>query len=519
MIPRSASRLHDRLLNAVKNAPLSFFTSTDIGQVINRFSQDMNLIDFDLPLSFAQLTASCWILLVQAVLICLSAAQFAAVIPAVLVLMYFLQKFYLRTSRQIRLMDLEAKAPLYSNFIESLGGLVTIRAFGWASKFEEANLALLDQSQRPFYMLLCIQRWLNLVLDLTVASLAVLLMVLIVLLRHKLDAGLVGIALLNIMGFSLMLTQVVKQWTSLETSFGAIARVKTFAETTTSEHLPAEIQSVPDSWPSHGAITFSDVSASYTAQGHPVLTKVTLDIPAGQKLALIGRSGSGKSSFVSTLLHMLEIQTGTITIDGVDISTIPREVLRRRLIVIPQEPLFFAGTIRENLDPFADFPQSLDNDEVLKTAIRRTGLWPIISNAGGLDTAMDPDTLLSHGQRQLFCLARALVLNNTHSYTQNSPFHNSGPRHGSGQNSPNPSRILLLDEPTAHVDVTTDNLMQQIISEEYKEHTVIAIAHRLRTIRDFDRVVVLDNGKVVEDGSPGGLLELESGWFRALWES
>jgi ATP-binding cassette, subfamily C (CFTR/MRP), member 1 len=490
MVPRSASQLHGRLLSSVRNAPLSFFTSTNIGQVVNRFSQDMNVCDFELPWAFFEFTASTCIAIMQAILICLSAAYFAAIMPAVLGLMYLIQKFYLRTSRQVRLMDLEAKSPLYSNFIESLNGLVTIRAFGWSLDFEESNIALLDKSQRPFYMLLCIQRWLSLVLDLTVAGLAVLLMVLIVVLRRDLDTGLVGVALLNIMNFNLSLTEVIKQWTTLETSLGAISRVKTFVQTTTSEHLPQEIQSTPDNWPSQGLISLSNVSASYTPRGPLVLKDITLSIPAGQKVGLVGRSGSGKSSFVTTLSRMLEIVHGTITIDGVDLTRIPREQVRQCLNVIPQDPLFLSGTIRANLDPFS----LARADSVLISTLQTVGLWTIISHAGGLDVPLDPENLFSHGQRQLFCLARAII----------------------GQSQ---SRILILDETTASVDLQTDNTMQCIIRDKFKECTIIAVAHRLGTIRDFDRVVVLDEGRIVEDGIPDALIQDENSWFRRLWDS
>lgn len=490
MIPRSAISLHARLLYGIRNASLSFFTSTDIGQLINRFSQDMSVIDVELPNAMFEFTASSCIAIMQAILICLSASYFAAVMLAVLALMYVIQKFYLRTSRQIRLMDLEAKAPLYSNFIESLNGLVTIRAFGWSLDFETHNAALLDQSQRPFYMLFCIQRWLNLVLDLTVAGLSVLLMTLVVVLRQRFDAGLVGLALLKVMSFNLSLTEVIRWWTTLETSLGAVSRIKTFVQTTPSEHLPGEDQSVPVDWPSHGAIQFQNVTASYTPDGPSVLKGITLSIPAGQRLGLVGRSGSGKSSFVTTLFHMLEVTRGTITIDAVDIATTPREVLRERLNVIPQDALFLSGTVRANLDPFA----AVNSDETLISALCTVGLWNVVSQAGGLDIPLDPESLLSHGQRQLFCLARAL-LNRSR------------------------SSILVLDEATASVDLQTDAVMQRIIREEFKGCTIIAVAHRLGTIRDFDRVVVLDQGRVVEDGKPDELLDNEWSWFRKLRDS
>ena len=199
MVPKSASRLHSILLNTVMNAPLSFFTSIDTGKTINRFSQDMNWIDIELPTAFIQFSASSFLAVIQAILMCLSAAYFAAVMPFVLLVLYVLQAFYLRTSRQVRLMDLEAKSPLYSNFIESLSGLVTIRAFGWTEDLRARNMKLLDTSQKPFYLLYCIQRWLNLLLDLVVAGLTVVLMVLVVKLRGKIDPGFVGLALLNVM--------------------------------------------------------------------------------------------------------------------------------------------------------------------------------------------------------------------------------------------------------------------------------------------------------------------------------
>jgi ATP-binding cassette subfamily C (CFTR/MRP) protein 1 len=180
MVPKSAEVLHERLLNTVMGAPLSFFTSTDIGTTTNRFSQDMTVIDAELPYSLVDLMFSLVVTIMAAILMCLSAGYFAATMPPVILIVWILQKFYLRTSRQMRLLDLEAKSPLYSHFIESLQGLVTIRAFGWANNFEERNLLLLDTSQKPYYLLFCIQRWLALMLDLVVMVLGIILMILVV---------------------------------------------------------------------------------------------------------------------------------------------------------------------------------------------------------------------------------------------------------------------------------------------------------------------------------------------------
>ena len=240
MIPRSAIHFHGRLLETIENAPLSFFTSTDADQIVNRFSQDLSVIDAELPTAGLILANNFFMAIIQAIFVCISASYFSIVLPLVLLVMYVLQKFYLRTSRQIRLMDLEAKAPLYTNFLETLSGLVTIRAFGWTKDMEKRNMALLDASQRPFYLLYCIQRWLILVINLLVAALAVILVALIVTFRHRADAGFVGLALINIMSFSMTLSAVIIHWTATETSLGAVSRIKSFVDSTLSENLPGE---------------------------------------------------------------------------------------------------------------------------------------------------------------------------------------------------------------------------------------------------------------------------------------
>jgi ATP-binding cassette subfamily C (CFTR/MRP) protein 1 len=486
MIPRSALYLHGKLLGTVENAPLSFFTSTDSGQIVNRFSQDLSIIDMELPLAGLILAHNVFVAIIQAILICISTSYFAVVLPFVSFAVYILQKIYLRTSRQIRLMDLEAKAPLYSNFLETLSGLVTIRAFGWTEEMEKRNMELLDASQRPFYLLYCIQRWLALVIDLLVAALAFILVALIVTFRHRADAGFVGVALINIMTFNITLSVVIQHYTAVETSLGAISRIQSFVHTTASENRPEECNEVPQEWPSEGNITVSNLSATYSLDLDPALHHINLSIPAGQKVGICGPSGSGKSSFVATLLHMLEITEGSVVVDGIDISSIPRSVLRERITVIPQDPVFLRGTIKQNLDPL-DRASASEAEIVL----RKVGMWDIVTDAGGLDTMMNAEDLLSHGQRQLFCLARAMLRT---------------------------SKMLIIDEATASVDLETDRLMQDIIGECFKECTVIAVAHRLETIRHYDRIAVFGDGRMVEVGEPGVLLEVEEGAFRALWE-
>ncbi|KAJ5806253.1 uncharacterized protein N7503_003855 [Penicillium pulvis] len=492
--PRSAKTLHERVLKAVMHAPLSFFTSVDTGTTMNRFSQDMTLIDHDLPYSVFDLIFSLASGLMSAIMMCISAPYFAAVIPPVFMFMWMLQKFYLRTSRQMRLLDLEAKSPLFSQFIESLSGLVTIRAFGWASVFEDQNLTLLDASQKPFYLLFCIQRWLELVLDLTVAVLGTILMVLVVKLRSEVGTGYVGLAILNVITFSQSLSEILRNWADLETSIGAIARIKDFVTHTASEDKPGENEGLQaeelhlSSWPSKGAIEFKNVYASYkTGDDQPyVLRDLNLSIKPGQKIGICGRSGSGKSSLLATLFRLLEIDPqGRVLIDGVDIAKIPRQVTRTALNAIPQEPFFTHGTVRANMDP-----SNANNHEEIERALRRVELWNIIEAKGGLDAALDAN-FFSHGQRQLFCLARALLRK---------------------------SKIVVLDEVTSNVDVVSDALMQRVIREEFADCTILAVAHRLETIIDFDRIAVMHNGELIEFDTPQTLLKTDSA-FRELYES
>ncbi|PVH78403.1 putative ATP-binding cassette transporter [Cadophora sp. DSE1049] len=487
VVPGSAEELHARLLRSVMGAPLSFFAATDTGMTTNRFSQDMSVVDGELPFALVDFVFAGIQTIMGAIFMCISAGYFTLTMPVVGITVWLIQKYYLRTSRQVRILDLEAKSPLYTHFIETLSGLPTIRAFGWSSSFISQNLALLDASQKPYYLLFCIQRWLSLVMDLMVSVLAILLMVLVVRLRHTIGAGYVGLALLNVMGFGQSLSWIVRQWTDLETSIGAISRLKTFSEKTPCENLDAESQTVPDDWPSRGEIQIRNLTAAYTASGTPILKDVNLHIAPGEKIGICGRSGSGKSSLLMTLFRMLEIQPeSSIIVDDIDISTIPRQTVRSRFNAIPQDPFFMKGSIRFNASP-----SSLHTDMEIISALTKVHLWPTVLSKGGLSTPLENETF-SHGQRQLFCLARATLRK---------------------------SKIVVLDELSSSIDVATDALIQRVLREEFRECTVLVVAHRLETVVDFGRVVVLGGGRVVEVGVPGELVKREGSAFGELWFS
>lgn len=455
----------------------------------------MTLVDGELPNSYTEAVFNVFEVLTSAVLMVATAQYFLATFPVVIFVLYVLQKFYLRTSRPIRLLDIEAKAPLYSHFQETLSGLATIRAFGWSRVFTEKDFELLDQSQKPFYLLYCIQHWLQIVLDLMVAGLATMLMIIVVRTKNQINPGLVGVGMLNVMTFNTELADLIKNWTQLEISIGAIARIRDFVRDTECEMKPHENIEPPAAWPQTGALQIKHLSASYSETALSVLHDVSIDIKPGQKLGICGRSGSGKSSLLASLLHLLEIQGGSISIDAQDIAFIPRDNLRRYLNVIPQEPYFISSEgIRVNMDPWShpseDINSATHTDEQLVSALTKCQIWHIIHAKGGLNAKMDAE-FLSHGQRQLFCLARATLRK---------------------------SKIVILNEVSASVDVHTDVLIQQIIREDFKDCTIISVAHRLGTIVDFDRIAVLSAGRIVEYGKPDELLKMEGSAFKELYE-
>ena len=261
VVPSSAQNLHRTVLDVVMHAPLSFFTSTDNGVTLNRFSQDMELVDQTLPSAVFGTTFFLLCCMVEAALICSSVGPVAVTIPPVVCILYFIQKYYLRTSRQIRLLDLEAKSPLYSHFTETLSGLLTIRAFGWTDAAIQLHLKLLDVSQNPYYLLFCIQRWLTLVLDLIVTALAVLLVTIAIQDRAVTNGSAIGVSLVNVLSFNSSLALLIVTWTNLETSLGAIARLISFEKNTAKEDQPGENQSLPEDWPK-GSISLDRVTVS-----------------------------------------------------------------------------------------------------------------------------------------------------------------------------------------------------------------------------------------------------------------
>ncbi|KAK5653919.1 hypothetical protein OQA88_7844 [Cercophora sp. LCS_1] len=491
IVPNSGQRLHLNILQAAMRAPLSFLSKTGTGNLINRFSQDMNLVDMALPAALINASFQLMGCLAVAALAIIAVKYSAATMPLLCISVYFLQRYYLRTSRQLRLLELEAKAPLYSHFLESLDGIASIRAYGWTVDYTKKSLKYLDTAQKPHYLLLCIQQWLTLVLGLIVAVFTTLLAILAVVLRGKVDPGFFGIALVTMSGFCETLASLINAWTSLETSLGAVSRVKTFSEDTPSEVRSGGVVDPPPEWPAKGDLVFENWSARY--EGSPVLRDINLFIQAGEKIAVCGRTGSGKSSLLLSILGMIERTSGKITLDGLDLATIDRELVRKKVTCVTQEPFLFGSSVRLNIGPLGEA-----TDDKIVAALEKVGLWTVIAKSTtnqqihtetALDVVVD-DKFLSHGQRQLFSLARALL--------RKSP-------------------LLLLDEPTSSVDATTESLIQDIVAAEFVGCSIIMVTHKLSRIMRFDKVAVLDKGVLVEYGRPAELLSKRDGAFTRLY--
>ncbi|KAJ4349627.1 uncharacterized protein N0V89_008243 [Didymosphaeria variabile] len=460
IISKTAKRLHEDLLKAA----MSPFRPTEI------IKGGVNI---------TKCTKAVYECIAKVVLLGIFGKYLSAILPVIAGSVFFVQRFYLRTSRQVRLLDIEAKAPVYLHFLETTNGAKTIRAFGWQHAFKERLHALLNRSQKPVYLLYCIQQWLALALDLIVAVLAAILVTIMVVWRDSFDPGAVGVALVSVMTFNLNLAMLVKSWTALETSIGAIGRVKSFVEETASEEKELGIDRPlpgPDNWPTRGTIYFQDVTATYKSGGDPVLKNLSIAIAAGEKVAICGRSGSGKTSLILSLLHMIPF-SGSITIDDVETHDLIPGDLRSRINVVPQEPFLMPRSIRFNIDPLGQV-----NDEAIISTLNRLKIWDRVIECGGLD-AQTSLSLWSVGERQLLCLARAMVRR---------------------------SQIVILDEATSSVDDATEAVMQDVVDNDFSAQTVLAVVHRLRFIERFDKVAVLDKGVLIEFDKPSTLLAKKS---------
>lgn len=474
-----ACNLHETFLKSVMGATLPFLTKAESGDLLNRFSQDMTLFANTMAVNMFWLVIAVFYLLTCLGWLGASASYGALLVPCIAVILWTLQHFYLRTSRQMRILDLNAKTPLYAKISETVHGVEHIRAYGWSGLAHARDLKLLDHSQKSYYYMFAIQRWLNFWLNVIALVVVTVITAIALLAPHTSSQGSLGLGLFAVMFLENMLRLVVLQWTLLETSLGAAARLRRFLDETPQEKDRDGVQNQPETWPSRGMIEFKDVTAKYNddPETRAAIQNLSLKVEAGQSTAIIGRTGSGKSTVILTLLNFLSY-TGRVEIDGVEISDVPRAQLRHIVTSIPQDHVDIPGTVRDNLLPL----EIMDEDEVKKQSdsavidtLARVNLWEYVERHGGLDeeiTKME----FSAGQRQLLSLARAML---HHSKTG--------------------SKIVVMDEATSNMDYTTDTIMHDVMKETFVGCTRIIITHRNTVLSDCDSLVKMEDGKLASE--------------------
>ncbi|PVH99336.1 P-loop containing nucleoside triphosphate hydrolase protein [Periconia macrospinosa] len=476
-VPQSGLYFHKQLIKtAMSESMTSLSTGGGTGVTVNRFSQDLLLTDSELPGAFVNTAAETASILAQLIIIAVSFYYFCATYPFIFVLLFALQHFYLRTSQPLRILDIEAKGPLCTHFIDMIQGLTTIRAFGWQDNLQQKLDHALQESQKAFYLMLSIQQWLNLVLDLIVAGFAVIVVGVTIPLKDSIEPAALGLILNNMVSLGDNLRNLFVFWTQLETSIGSVKRIKDFVENTDREDRRNGVQPPPETWPAKGLIRFEGVSVSYQKEiKRPALADVSFTVQPGQKVGICGRSGCGKSTLIATLFGLLELSEGRILIDDIDVANISLQTLRERLACVPQSSYMLPGSVRENLN---SSPGVHGDDMVLWNVLQRVQLDDVIRENGGLDTDV-ADAHLSKGQVQLLCIARALF---------------------------NTSRIVVMDEPSSAMDRKTDALIRDLIYTEFSNRTVLIVSHRMDWMKDVDLVIRLEDGRVAEIDAPAKML-------------
>ncbi|KAM7393766.1 hypothetical protein PAMP_020615 [Pampus punctatissimus] len=485
-----ASRhLHMDLLINVLRSPMSFFECTPSGNLLNRFAKEIDAIDCMVP-DGLKMMLSYVFKLMEVCIIVLMATPFAAVIILPLAFLYaFVQSFYVATSCQLRRLEAVSRSPIYTHFNETVQGASVIRAFGEQSRFIVQANDRVDFNQTSYFPRFVATRWLAVNLEFVGNGVVLAAGILSVMGRNTLSPGIVGLAVSHSLQVTGILSWIVRSWTDVENNIVSVERVNEYAETEKEASWSIEGSSLPQAWPQRGTIEFQDYGLQYRKGLELALKGITLNINERERVGIVGRTGAGKSSLALGIFRVLEAAKGKIFIDGVNIADIGLHDLRSRITIIPQDPVLFSGTLRMNLDPFDTY-----TDEEVWSSLELAHLKNFVSNL--------PDKLnhecseggenLSLGQRQLVCLARALLRK---------------------------TKILVLDEATAAVDLETDTLIQSTIRTQFEDCTVLTIAHRLNTIMDYNKVLVMDRGHISEMDSPANLIAQRGQFYRMCREA
>ncbi|KAL9182396.1 hypothetical protein ACHAXT_013048 [Thalassiosira profunda] len=477
----ASKNLHNEMTKSVLRAKIEFFDTNPLGRILNRFSGDVGSNDDLLPTTLFDF-------LVCSFLVLGALASAVAVLPITLVFIpplcwYFwrVRSIFLQTSRELKRIEGVARSPIFAMLSESLSGIATIRANNALDYFQKKFWEVHDAHGRAFFAFIACSRWLGFRMDalmfifLAIASFAAVIV-------HQqawfdIDPGILGLALSMLIQLSGLFQWCVRQSAEVVNQFVAVERVIGFA------HLPPEAALTNDydetitEWPGKGVIEVKDLSVRYRS-GLPLsLRGLSFRIEGGSRVGIVGRTGGGKSTLVQSLLRLLEAEDGQILIDGVDVSKLGLHKLRTSISVIPQSPVLYGGSsLRDNLDPF----HTHDDEKICEALLDVHMLEPVRALSHGLDTTVaEGGSNFSTGQRQLLCLARAILRRN---------------------------KILVLDEPTANVDSRTDKLLQEAVAKSFDGATILAVAHRLDSIIEYDRILVLGAGGLLEYGTPHELI-------------
>lgn len=501
---RASRKLFDALSFCVLRTPLRWMDTVPLGRILNRFTADFNIIDSRISNDLA-FGAYNFFRVIGVVVAGVFVSPYILVLAVFLVaICVYIASIYIEGAREVKRLESSTKSPVFEQFGSALTGVGTIRAFGKSDVYIERMHHKLDDYSKTFWHLWVFNRWMGWRMSIVGGFFATIVAVMIILLP-SIDAALAGFALSFALDYGSAVIWTIRQFTSLELDMNAAERIIEYSTLQTESQDGAD---PPAAWPSEGRLEVSNLVVSYAPDLPPVLKGLSFNVARKERIGVVGRTGAGKSSLTLALFRFLEASQGTIHIDGLDISKLKLHTLRSRLAIIPQDPVLFSGTVRTNLDAFDEH-----SDSELRDALERVHLvspsalaTPIDPSSSESETATATSTNsnpftslsspitegglnLSQGQRQLLCLARAIV---------------SRPK------------IMVLDEATSAVDMATDTLIQRSIREEFGDSTLIVIAHRLSTIADFDKILVLDDGKAVEFGTPKELLEIDEGVFRGM---
>uniref|UniRef100_H2YL84 Uncharacterized protein n=1 Tax=Ciona savignyi TaxID=51511 RepID=H2YL84_CIOSA len=482
---QSGIRMHDKMFNAILKAPMRFFDVNPVGKILNRFSKDMGQVDELLPQTFMDfIYIFCMIFSILILSVTINYFVIIIVIPLSIYFIW-LRQYYIRTSRDIKRMEGASRSPVFTHLSNTIQGLSTVRAFNMQDKFEEEFHCKQDLHSSAWFLFITGSRWLAFRLDAICAIFigCVAYFSILTSSLNAVDAGKVGLTLTYAILLMGMFQWGTRQSAEVENLMTSVERIQQYYAIEPEAPHEIEGSSLPQGWPNYGVITFNNLSYAHYKDGPNILHGIRAHIKAHEKVGIVGRTGAGKSSLISTLFRLNEYSKGEILIDGIDVSSLGLTELRSAISIIPQDPILFAGTMRKNLDPF-----QLYSDEEVWNALEQVQLKPAVQQLP-LKLASElaeSGSNFSVGQRQLVCLARAVLRKN---------------------------KILIIDEATANVDMRTDLLIQQTIRRNFRHCTVLTIAHRLHTIIDSDRVMVLDQGRVAEFDQPHILLDQENGLF------